>query len=125
MLVTRTPGKSSCAKKHAIEIFQLYWRARNATYLLRRVPRKVVFVHVEYVIDHRVDPVENRVAHRRRRFAEHAEGLKVALVGVVHQGNGHVQKVVQVTVELAVEAVFGRLHHVTQHVDATLLGQSD
>jgi len=79
-------------------------------------------VHVENVIDQCVYPVKDGVAHRRRRLAEHAEGLEVALVGVVHQGHGHVQQVVKVAVELTVEAEVSRFNHVAQNIDATQLG---
>jgi len=44
----------------------------------------------------------------------------VPLVRVVDQRDGHVQKIVELAVELLVEAVVGRFHHVAQDVDAVL-----
>lgn len=78
----------------------------------------------EDVVDHSVHTVENWVSHGGGRISHHTEGLEVALVRVVHQRNGNVQQVVQVTVQLLVGAQVGGLDHVAQNVNSVLLSQS-
>lgn len=80
-------------------------------------------MHIEHVVDQRMDPVENGVAHPRRWLADDAVSFEMAMVRVVHQTHSHVHQVVEIAVELAVEAVLSRFEHVAQNVNAPLLGQ--
>jgi len=92
-------------------------------YLLNCVSGQGVFVLGENVVDHGVDPVEDGVSHGGGRVAHHAESLEMALVGVVHQRDSYVKKIVQVAVQLLVGAQVGRFDHVAKDVDAVLLSQ--
>jgi hypothetical protein len=99
------------------------WALSIFLYLLDRVPLQNVFVHVENVVDHRVNSVENWVTHCCRRLSDYAERFQVSSVRVMDQRNSDVHKIVEVAVKLSIQAVVARFDQITENVDSILLRQ--